>query len=320
MKWIEVKVVIDAEKPQWMAELIADLFFDLGVKGVVVDDPQLTPSEGWGAGSVPLPAQHAVAGYFPDGPLTAQRCRTLEDKLQDLEKAQGGRYAIVLRRLDEEDWAESWKEFFWPERITQRLTVKPSWRSYEAAADEIVLTIDPGMAFGTGTHPTTALCLAAIEQYLSPGDRFLDIGTGSGILMIAAARLGAARLCGIDSDEVAVAVARQNLQLNRIPPDRWTAITGNLADSVKGSYDVVSANILSEVILVLLDDVERILADGGILICSGIVQKSSARVEEKIRRLGLAILEIREREAWVCIVARRPHGHCPPHGASPALA
>jgi ribosomal protein L11 methyltransferase len=319
MKWIEVKVVIDAKEPQWMAEIISELFFDLGVKGVVVDDPQLDPPEGWGADALPLPEQHAVAGYFPDSPLTAQRCRTLEDRIKDLEKTQGGNYAIVLRCLDEEDWAESWKEFFWPERITQHLVVKPSWRSYSAAADEIVLTIDPGMAFGTGTHPTTALCLAMLEAYLSPGHRFLDVGTGSGILMIAAARLGAVWLCGIDSDEVAVAVARKNLQLNDIPAGRWTTVTGNLTDSVKECYDVVTANILTEVILVMLDDIERILAKGGILICSGIIQKNSPSVEEKIRKLGFEILEIREREEWVCIVARRPSGHCPPQGAGLAL-
>jgi ribosomal protein L11 methyltransferase len=305
MKWIEVKVVIDAKEPQWMAEWIADLFFDQGVKGVVIDDPNLEPAEGWGKDAVPLPTRHAVTGYFPDTPQTAKRCRALEGGIKKLEKQKGASLAIELRRLDEEDWAECWKEFFWPEKVGHRLVVKPSWRPYAAVADEIVLTIDPGMAFGTGTHPTTALCLAAIENYLSPGDRFLDLGTGSGILMIAAARLGAARLCGIDSDEVAVTVARKNLLLNQVPQIRWTLVTGHLADPVKETYQVVAANILSEVILVLLDDVRRVLADGGILILSGIIQKNSAAVEQKLRTLGFEILEIGEREEWVCIVARR---------------
>jgi ribosomal protein L11 methyltransferase len=315
MKWIEVKVVIDADAPQQMADIIAGRFFDLGVKGVVIDDPQLEPPEGWGADAVPLPQKHAVTGYFPDGPQTARCCQALEEGLRELEKSHGGRYGIVLRRLDEEDWAESWKEFFWPEKLTNRLVVKPSWRSYAPGPDEIVLTIDPGMAFGTGTHPTTALCLAMIEAYLRPGDRFLDVGTGSGILMIAAALLGAGRLCGIDSDAPAVAVARKNLQLNRIPEDRWTTIAGHLADSVQQRYDIVAANILSEVIVVLLDDIERILAEDGILICSGIAQKNSPAVENKIRQMGWEILEIQAREDWVCIVARRHHGQRPPQGA-----
>jgi ribosomal protein L11 methyltransferase len=304
MKWIEVKVVIEADEPRWMAEVVADLFFELGVKGVVIDDPQLEPAEGWGADPVPLPEHHGVAGYFPDTPATAQRCRSLEERIRALEKNSGGNYRILLRRIDEEDWAESWKEHFWPEKVGRHLVVKPSWRSYAAAAGDIVLTIDPGMAFGTGTHPTTALCLAMLEDHLVPGDRFLDIGTGSGILMIAAARLGATRLCGIDNDEVAVAVARKNLQLNGIPESRWKMVCGHLADTVQQRFQVVAANILTDVILELLDDVRRIIADGGILICSGILCASSPRVAEKMRRLGFEILEIRQREDWVGIAAR----------------
>jgi ribosomal protein L11 methyltransferase len=135
---------------------------------------------------------------------------------------------VTYARIDEQDWAEAWKAYFWPEKITDLIVVKPSWREYPAEPQEIVLEIDPGMAFGTGTHPTTSLCIRMIQTHLKPGDAFLDVGTGSGILMIAAAKLGAGTVCGVDNDEVAVTVAEKNLLANHIdrfvspPLTSWT--------------------------------------------------------------------------------------------------
>ena len=160
------------------------------------------------------------------------------------------------------------------------------------------------MAFGTGTHPTTALCIQMIEDWLVPGQRFLDVGTGSGILMIAAGKLGAGPMVGVDRDSVAVDVARQNLMHNGIGPEAARIHGGDLLDCVDQTFDLVAANILSEVIIVLLDDIRRVLAPGGILICSGIILENRGRVTEKMAALGFKILEVREKEGWVAVAGR----------------
>ena len=165
----------------------------------------------------------------------------------------------------------------------------------------MIIEIDPGMAFGTGTHPTTALCVRMIQKYLKPGDAFLDVGTGSGILMVAAARLGASKLFGTDSDSVACEIAGQNLLLNRVDPGRFCVKTGNLVDAVTGTFQLISANILSEVVLVLLDDVKPVLAPGGILICSGIIEANQDKVIDKMKATGFRILEVQSKDGWVAI-------------------
>jgi ribosomal protein L11 methyltransferase len=184
------------------------------------------------------------------------------------------------------------------------LVVKPTWRDFEAKENDIVIEIDPGMAFGTGTHPTTSLCLTMIEKYLKPNDRFLDIGTGSGILMIAAARLGAGIIHGIDNDEVAVEVARKNLTLNKIDPKQFKVVYGDLSKTVTQCYDFIVANILSEVIIELLDDILRVVAPNAFFICSGIIEKNTAKVLSKIKSIGLEIKELVKEDEWIAIAVR----------------
>ena len=188
--------------------------------------------------------------------------------------------------------------------ITQTLTVKPTWQPYHPQDQETVLEIDPGMAFGTGTHATTALCIRMIEAYLKQGDRFLDVGTGSGIQMVASAKLGASRVWGTDIDTLAVEIARNNLLLNQIEPDRFQVLAADLIRGVKGQFDLVSANILSEIILILLKDVHRIIKPGGMLICSGIIEKNKPAVVEKMMEKGFQIIETLSREEWVAIAGR----------------
>ena len=219
--------------------LIADAFDGIDVRGVVVEDPDDEPAEGWGDGRVFRPEHHAVIGYFPGDRSAAAKRRQLETAVRNLDATAGVRCRITYGEMDEEDWAESWKAFFWPEKISPRLVVKPTWRPYQARADEIVLEIDPGMAFGTGTHPTTRLCLLAMEAHLRKGHRVLDIGTGSGILLVAAAKLGAGRLCGIDTDPVAVDIARENLQRNGVGPDRYALYHGSLAAVKENAFDLM---------------------------------------------------------------------------------
>jgi ribosomal protein L11 methyltransferase len=304
MKWIAAKVIVDAEPFERAEELISSLFEELGLSGVVVEDPDLEPPEGWGEDALPKPEHHSVTGYFPGDDSLASNRLKLEQGLAAMKQTQGVFCHILYREVDEEDWAESWKAYFWPEKITDILVVKPTWREYTPAEGEMIIEIDPGMAFGTGTHPTTALCVRMIQDYLNPGDAFLDVGTGSGILMVAAAKLGAARLFGVDSDSVACDIARQNLLLNHVDSDKFCVKSGNLVDVVTESFHLISANILSEVILVLLDDVQQSLLPGGILICSGIIEANQDKVLKKMKDTGFQILEIRSREGWVAIAGK----------------
>ncbi len=304
MQWLEVKVTFASAQAELAAELIADIFYDLGAKGVVIDDPVQDETQDWGADALPPPAEPAVTGYLPADDTLSRNCAFLDERLAQLSAHEAIRARTTYRKVDEEDWAESWKVFFYPQKVSDRLVVKPTWREYLPGDGEQVIEIDPGMAFGTGTHPTTVLCIQLLERYLAPGQSVLDIGTGSGILLVAAARLGAGRLTGVDSDPVAVAVARDNLLLNGVAPERFDLHRGHLADRITATYDVVVANILADVILDLLDQVGRTLKPGGLLICSGIIEARRSEVAAKMARLGYAAIATEGREDWVAIAGR----------------
>ena len=190
------------------------------------------------------------------------------------------------------------------------MVVKPTWRDYRADTGEMVIELDPGMAFGTGTHPTTTMCIALIENYLEKADLFLDIGTGSGILMIAAAKLGAGIIGGVDNDETAVHIAVENLKRNSVDAQKFFVNCANLAEGIKEKYDIVVANILSQVILDLLNDIGGVLKAGGIFICSGIVDKNEKQVVAAMRNIGFEILETSSQDEWVAIAGRlKVKGH-----------
>lgn len=305
MKWIEAKVFFQSPARALATEIVANIFYDIGIKGVVIEGPDEAPVEGW-APDLPERSQQpdAVIGYIPNNETAAPVCQDLEIRLGRIRRDHGIEAHTVYKDLDEEDWAESWKAFFWPQKISQRLVVKPTWRDYTPAPGETIILLDPGMAFGTGTHPTTSLCVRLIETYLKTEDAVLDIGTGSGILIIAAAKLGAKEALGIDNDSVAVRVAQDNFALNQLDPARFQAMAGDLAGGVHRRFDLVLANILSEVILVLLDHVTEVMAPGGLFICSGIIEDNRQAVLDKMTHLGFEILTVRSEESWVAIAAR----------------
>jgi ribosomal protein L11 methyltransferase len=304
MKWIEVKVIFDAEDIHLVGELISNLFFEFDLQGVAEEDPTVEPTDGWAEDSIGRPDRHAVIGYFPKDRKVKKRCRVMEKKLALLKENSAILYRVSYKELAEEDWAEAWKAFFTAQKIGRKIVVKPTWCEYGADPDDIVLELDPGMAFGTGTHPTTALCVNLIEDYLNRGSSFLDIGTGSGILMISAAKLGAGLICGVDKDTVAVDVAAGNLKLNGFDSQSYSLSTGNLLEGIKAKYDFIVANIFTHVILELLDDLHRVLAQDGIFVCSGMFEKNKNLVVAKMKNMGFEILEIREREEWSAIAGR----------------
>lgn len=187
----------------------------------------------------------------------------------------------------------------------ERITLKPSRLKYFKEKNEISFEIDPGIAFGTGTHPTTFLCMDMIERYLNRGDRVLDVGTGSGILMIAAAKMGAGVVNGIDKSSAAVEITRKNLILNQIEEKRYRVRTGTLLNGIEEQFDLIVANILMEIIVLLLDDVQKNLKRAGTFICSGMLEGNTHRVLNKMKDQGFEILETRTKERWVSIAGRR---------------
>ena len=304
MKWIEAKVVFDHSDKDLVSDLISDVFYDLDLQGVVVEDPDLEPDEGWAEDTIGRPTQHAIIGYYPKDCQAEDRCEAIEKGLALLKEKFGFFCLISYKELDEEDWAEFWKEFFEPQKIGHRIVVKPTWREYDADFGDIVLELDPGMAFGTGTHPTTSLCVNLIETYLRKGDSVLDIGTGTGILMIAAAKLGASFVCGVDKDELAVEIASNNLRINGVAPPSYSVKQGNLVEGINEKFDLVVANILTQVICNLLESIEKVLCDKSVFICSGILGKNEKLVLTRMKNIGFEILEICNKHQWVAIASR----------------
>jgi ribosomal protein L11 methyltransferase len=304
MRWIEVKVVFDFNDRQLAVDLLSDLFFDLGLKGVVVEESQIEGFEDWGSHAV-IPEHNAVIGYFPCDDTLRKKRKTIEEGLAALEQKIGITCRIFYGDVDETDWAESWKAYFRPEKITDQIVVKPTWKDYSQNDKEIVLEIDPGMAFGTGTHPTTRMCIALIEKYLKKNDAFLDVGTGSGILMIAAAKLGASQIWGTDNDAVAADIARKNLIHNQIPESVFNIITGDLVDGITERFDLVAANLTTKIISILLDNIQKVLIQGGLFICSGIIEKDKNKILDKLEHAGLKIVDILVDEEWISMACRR---------------
>ncbi len=304
MEWIEAKIEFDIAADAAAEELIADVFYAFGVRGVVVEDPETeVPPDALMDEDVRAPV-NSVSGYFPAKTFDQSRRRAFEQAVVALAGRLAMDHRVLYRSLAEEDWAESWKAFFWPEKVSSRFVVKPTWRSYTPRSGEIVIDIDPGMAFGTGGHPSTALCLELMERLLAPGDRFLDVGTGSGILMVAAAHLGAAVLHGVDNDPLVVEIARKNLRRNHVTADRWRVWTGDLAREVEGGYTFVAANIYAAVIINLLDHLKPVMAPGGRFICSGITADQGDAVREALQAAGFDIVAVEERETWLAMAAR----------------
>jgi ribosomal protein L11 methyltransferase len=303
MKWIEAKVIFDSKDKQLAADLISNLFYDLDLKGVVIETPEIESLEDWGSDAI-MPKEYAVIGYLPCDDKLEKRRKFVEEHLSRLKKSNGIESKIIYSDMNEEDWAQTWKTYFRPEKITANIVVKPTWREYIRKHDEIVLEIDPGMAFGTGTHPTTRMCIAMIEKYLKRNGAFLDIGTGSGILMIAAAKLGAIKVWGTDNDNVAMDTAYKNLIQNRISESSFKILAADLVHQITEQFDLVAANLTTKTILILLEDVRRVLVQDGIFVCSGILETDKDRVLKKLKDLGFDLVEILAKEGWLSIACR----------------
>lgn len=218
----------------------------------------------------------------------------------------------VIRVLEPEDWAESWKAFFPPQHVGRHTVIVPTWHEYAPEPGEVIVRLDPGMAFGTGLHASTRLCLTAIERHLQPGARVLDVGTGSGILSIAAALQGAAVVDAIDVDPVSIRVAADNAALNGVD-DRVHVAPGtvggaghrNVPRHAEGGYDLVLANILAEVLIELADGLAAAVRPGGVMVGSGIIAEKADAVAARLERSGIQPLERDHEGDWVAVIGRR---------------
>ena len=211
-------------------------------------------------------------------------------------------YTSETEGVEQEDWQNGWRKYYHPMDVGQRLAVVPSWQDYETSRVKLIL--DPGLAFGTGGHETTNLCLEVLDERVRGGERVLDIGTGSGILAIAALKLGAAVAEGVDIDPVAVRTAGENAALNGVA-DKLTVLVGDLSDKASGRYDIITANIVANAIMALAPAVPGLMADDAVFIASGIIDSRKDEVIAALEAAGLAVLEVKEKRGWECIVCKK---------------
>lgn len=320
MIWKEITIHTTEEA----VEMISNFLHEAGAGGVTIeehvdnDKPRDTSLGQWF--EIPpndIPEGEAkISGYFPEGLNIEEVISEVRSRIEELKgyDIDPGTAEISVREVSEDDWANNWKQYFKPLRVSERLTIKPTWEDYIPEAGEQIIELDPGMAFGTGTHPTTSLCLRTLEHVIREGDEVIDVGTGSGILAIGACRLGASRVLALDLDPVAVSSATENTRLNKLE-ERIQVVESDLLSVIKGEGSgdvavqlpvrVVVANILAEIILLFIDDVYQALTPGGYYIASGIYKNKEQAVEEALLAAGFELERTAREEDWVAFVARK---------------
>jgi ribosomal protein L11 methyltransferase len=301
MRWLEVRVSADTEA----VEAVSELFARYGYQGGVAIEEQYLQDRDGDNLRVDANAPVTVATYIADTPAAQETIHTLEQALWHLSQM---RYVgdLTVQPREEEDWANAWKEHFHVHRISESIVIRPPWRAYEAEPGDIVVTLDPGMAFGTGLHPSTQLCLIAVEDLVQTGDRLLDVGTGSGILAIAALRMGAGHVLGLDVEEVAVQAARSNGEANGITRDRFPLIVGSLGPNEHyGAFDGVFANIIARIIRELAPYLYESVRPNGWLVASGIIIEREEEVRLALEAAGFVEIRRGQMGDWVALRAWR---------------
>ena len=302
MKVVEIKVIYESDDIERATKEISNIFYGFGVTGLKIEEPMKSknPLDFYKNEKEFLMVDHAISAYFPLNPYAEKRkmaiLSTSEQRYADRDDII---YTVDFYEYDEEDYQNSWKKYLFPEKVSEKFVVKPTWREYTPEADELIIELDPGRAFGTGSHPTTSLCLKLMEENISEGDSVIDVGTGSGILMIAADRLGASEIYGTDIDELAVESAKENLELNKISEEKAKVYKGDLISVVENKkFDVVVANILADVLLILLHDISKVVKPNGKIIFSGIIEDKCELLKREVESLGFTVEEIKADKEW----------------------
>lgn len=311
MKWVEIAIKTTTEA----VEAVSNILYDAGVAGVSIEDPK---------DILALEKSETFWDYVDESLLTAvfegaivkaylPQSADLIDKIELIKQSVAilpqhgldiGLGEITTIEVNEDDWSSAWKQYYKPTKIGEKVVVKPTWEEYDASPNDIIIELDPGMAFGTGTHETTIMCAQELESFVHNDTTVFDIGCGSGILSIIAAKLGAKKVIGVDLDAVAVDVSLQNIKHNNVE-NIVDVKLGNLMDTIHEKADVVVANIIADIIILLSRDIKLFLVDGGIFITSGIILDKIEAVKEALEANGLEVIKVNRMGEWAAVVAKR---------------
>lgn len=312
MQWLEIAIMVkDAG-----ADIMAEVLREKGVEIVSIEsvkkqnfDDTIEWSGAKGQYESNTNEYMYVKAYYEYNKETSQdiidyiKKRVEDIELMHLDSIDLGECTVAYQLIDDEDWANDWKKFFKPMHITKNIVVKPSWEPYNKKDDEIVLVIDPGLAFGTGMHETTKMCMEFIEEYVEKGMTIADVGCGTGILSILAAKLGAKDIKAIDLDPVCIPIAKENTQVNNVQ-DSVEVIKGDLTEKLKEKADIIIANIVATPIIEIIKKLNKVLKPQGYFIASGIIDDRKQDVLDALEKAGLKLIEIKEEKVWVALVAQ----------------
>lgn len=313
MEWCEAIVHTTTEG----SDMVSDLLMRLGATGTEIVDRADVPDPNqpgvyWELYDKKMleqmPEDVLVKGWFEQNEHIRELMMNLRHELEAM-KADGsvdfGAMTLDMQDVKDEDWSENWKKYYKPFRVGAHLVVKPTWEPYAAKSDDLVIELDPGMAFGTGTHETTNMCMQMVEKHLTPGMRVMDVGTGSGILAIAAAKLNAGEVLAIDIDPDAVKVAKENVTLNGVG-DKVRVVVGDLVKSEAMPCELAVANIVADAICMLAAPLTRHLVKDGLLICSGIIRERENDVLKAADEAGYSRIDRIEKGEWVALCFTHP--------------
>lgn len=312
VKWSELSIHTTHEA----VEAVSNVLHEAGASGVVIEDSmefarerQDMFGEIYALNPNDFPAEGVILkAYLPVSSFLGETVEEVKLAINNLSNygINVGENEVMISEVNEEEWATAWKKYYHPVKISERFTIVPTWETYEpVSTDELIIELDPGMAFGTGTHPTTVMCLQALEKTVKSGDYVTDVGTGSGVLAIGAALLGAKHVHALDLDEVAVRSAKINVKLNKVQQVA-NVVHGNLLDTVEQQSDVVVANILAEIIMSFTNDAFQVVKEGGMYITSGIIGAKKEDVKQSLEAAGFVIVEVMMMEDWVTILSKKP--------------
>ena len=302
MEWTDIQITVPARFAD-TAEAVATMVSN---GGIYIEDYRDLEQQAWEIAHVDLIEQELldkprdivkVHMYLAPDENPAEILPLFRERLDN----SGIEYTLETSGVEQEDWQNAWKKYYHAMDIGSRLAIVPGWEQYET--DRTVITMDPGMAFGTGTHETTSLCLETLDSLVKGGERVLDIGTGSGILAIAALKLGAAVAEGVDIDPMCVRTAGENARRNGLQ-DRFTVLVGDLSDKASGQYNIITANIVAAAILSLAPHVPALMAPGARFIASGIIDTRKDEVLTGLRAAGLEPVEVKQKRGWACIICK----------------
>jgi ribosomal protein L11 methyltransferase len=309
LDWAEITISTTSEG----IETITDILEQAGISGVSIYDRKdfeelLKQGEVWDYIDEALKADSQitrVCAYIPFNDDTENIIAGISGQLEAAakDKAGLGNCQLSVARINDEDWAESWKKYYKPVYVGNRLIIKPTWESITDAQGRIIIEMDPGAAFGTGTHETTQLCLEMLEKHILPGDTVLDIGTGTGVLAIAAEKLGAKQVTAVDRDELALDAAKKNLENNRC--GNWKVFKSDLLNNVTDKYSLIVANIVADPILSMVEELNRVMLNNARLILSGIILDRAQEVKTEYEHAGFDLIEKSTKNEWVSMVFRR---------------